>query len=166
MFDVKKNYVLGMVFDTELKEVLLVKRNKEPYINTTNGIGGKVEGKESIAEAMEREMLEETDIKLENVNKTEYLATIYYPSGVLLNVFYMILNDSYVKKNKIDTVEGILRWHNIVNDNLLYTAKENMAGEGNVAYFINYALYKEGIDAGYIKGIKLSPPSNQPSPQC
>ena len=38
MFEKKKNYVLGFVFDYELKEVLLIKRLNEPYCGKLNGM--------------------------------------------------------------------------------------------------------------------------------
>lgn len=150
MFDVKKNYVIGIVLDENLTETLLLKRVKEPFPDTLNGIGGKINSDESLEDAMLREMQEETDIKIENVKKIEYMLTEYYPYGVLLNVFSIILNDSYEKKELIKTREGELRWYNLVEHNLFDTRKPHMAGEGNVSFFINYALCKEGIDTSKI----------------
>lgn len=146
MFDVKKNYVVGIVLDNDLKETLLLERVNEPYSGTINGVGGKVEEGEGLEAAMIREMQEETDIKMENVKKVEYLVTLYYPKGVLLNVFYIILNDSYQKKEVIDTREGKLKWFDYIKDGLYDARKPKVAGEGNVAFFINYALINEGID--------------------
>jgi len=115
VFEKKKSYVLGFVFDCELKEVLLLKRINEPYKDKLNGIGGKVEKGEQFLEAMKREMLEETDIRLEKVKKIEPLLNFTRPNGASINVFYIILNNTYTKKERIDTDEGILKWYNFVN---------------------------------------------------
>ena len=55
-------YVLGFAFDEEMESVLMVEKQHGPAINIgkLNGIGGKVEGGESMDAAMVREFKEET----------------------------------------------------------------------------------------------------------
>lgn len=139
-----KKYVVGLVFDSEMKEILFIKRVKEPFKDCINGVGGKVENGESTLSAMLREVFEETDISVEQINKTSYMFTINFPEGVELNVFYIILKNSYIKKSVIETREGELAWWDIEKDNLLDASLKNVAGDGNIAYFIQYALLKEG----------------------
>ena len=146
MFEKKKSYVLGIVFDYKLEEVLLLKRVNEPYSGRLNGIGGKVEHGEQFLEAMKREMFEETDIKLENVGKIEGLITFTRPNGASVNVFYILLNKTYKKKEQITIDEGILKWYHFINDNLYDVRNIKLASEGATAYFINYALSKEGVN--------------------
>ena len=135
-----------MVFDHELKEILFLKRIKEPFKDCINGVGGKIEQDESIDAAMRRETFEETDIVEELIDKLEYMFTINYSYGVELNVYYIVLNDKYSKKDSIDTREGALVWKDIISENLLDPTKSLVAGEGNIAYFIKYALNREGIE--------------------
>jgi len=42
-----KKYVVIMLFSKDYKKILLVKRNKKPYKNCWNGIGGKIEEEET-----------------------------------------------------------------------------------------------------------------------
>lgn len=141
-----KRYVVGMVFDHNLKEVLFLKRVKEPFKDCVNGIGGKIEQGESIDDAMRRETFEETDILEEHIDKLEYMFTINYSYGVELNVYYIILNNKYKKKDLIETREGTLIWKDIISGRLFDATKTYVAGEGNIAYFIKYALNREGIE--------------------
>jgi hypothetical protein len=55
-----------------------------------------------------------------------------------------VLDNNYEKKTQIDTREGILLWKDIVKDKLLDASQSGIAGEGNIAYFIQYALCREG----------------------
>ena len=141
-----KRYVVGIVFDHEFKEILFIKRNKEPFKDCINGVGGKIEANESIDEAMRRETFEETDILEKHIDKFEYMFTINYSYGVELNVYYLVLNNKYSKKDSIDTREGILVWKDIICESLFDSTKTDVAGEGNIAYFIKYALNREGIE--------------------
>lgn len=150
MYEKKKSYVLGIVFDYELKEVLLLQRVNEPYKGKLNGIGGKIEQGEEFLEAMKREMSEETDIKPENIDKIEGLINFTRPNGMSINVFYILLNKTYNKKEQIDIDEGTLKWYNLINDNLFDVRNPKLASDGATAYFINYALNKEGIDTNLI----------------
>lgn len=60
--DTKVEYVCGFLFHDEY--VLLVQKARPDWCaGRLNGVGGKVEGEESPAEAMAREFLEETGVK-------------------------------------------------------------------------------------------------------
>lgn len=151
MSEQKKRYVLGLILDSSLKEVLLVSRVKKPYKGCINGVGGKIEEGESIEEAMLRELQEETDVRLKDIAKTKFMMTTYFPSGIELSVFYFVLNDGYEKKEIIETPEGPLMWYDFIQNDIYDTTRANTAGEGNVAYFVNYALCLEGVDTGEMR---------------
>lgn len=53
-----KRFVVIFLFTKDYKKVLMVKRNKLPYKNCWNGIGGKIEGNETEIQATIRECYE------------------------------------------------------------------------------------------------------------
>ena len=56
-------YVLGFIFDSSLEKVLLIKKERPDWQKGKyNGVGGKIEKKETPKQAMTREALEETDL--------------------------------------------------------------------------------------------------------
>lgn len=56
-----KQYVLGFLIDRTRGEVVVVRKNRPAWQSGKyNGVGGKVEVGETLAEAMQREFLEET----------------------------------------------------------------------------------------------------------
>lgn len=60
-----KHYVLGFVFNRDLDQILLIRKNKPKWQKGRwNGIGGKIEKDETPEDAMHRECLEETGMDL------------------------------------------------------------------------------------------------------
>lgn len=57
-------YTLGFVYCPETKQVLLLNRQKAPWMGRWNGVGGKLDPNESPYECIVRETQEETGIKL------------------------------------------------------------------------------------------------------
>lgn len=136
---VMKQYVVGFVFDKEIENVLTLKRNKPPYQNLHNGVGGKIEAGEDRYTAMLRELEEETGLTEDDIQKWDYLTTMHFPSGIVLNVFYFLLVDG--KRSGIHTNagdEGVLEWLNIEENHLLDASNPILAGDGNIAYFIQF----------------------------
>lgn len=138
-----KRYVLGIVFDQYMENVLLLQRNKQPYIHLYNGVGGKIEDNETPIIAMKRELEEETGLKEKDITKCKHLTTLLFEEFTL-DVFYLIHNQrrGNIPNWKV-TDEGILEWLNIKDHNLLNAAHPKMAGDGNIAYFIQFALNLE-----------------------
>lgn len=59
-------YVLGFIFDSSCKKVLLIAKNRPEWQKgKINGIGGKIERNETVKSAMSREALEETGLVIQ-----------------------------------------------------------------------------------------------------
>lgn len=141
-----KNYVVIMLFNKEWDRILLVKRNKKPYKNCWNGIGGKIEENESPIDAAIRECLEETGIVMDN---PKLLVTYIYPetntlnSNTNLNIIY----DSVEEVNVPDNVEGHYEWKPI--DFVMDLYNPEIAGLSNLNQFVKEILDIEEIKKFY-----------------
>ena len=141
-----KKIVVIFLFTKDYKKVLMVKRNKPPYKNCWNGIGGKIEENETEIQATIRECYEETEIKLDN---PKLFITYIYPEtnqmnkGTNLSVLYDFIDEVQVKSN----YEGIYEWKDI-NFALDFNNKE-LAGLANISQFIKEIFDIEGIKKFY-----------------
>ncbi len=136
-----KEFVLALVFDQSHNHLLLMERKKDPYTGLLNGIGGKVDPGETPLQAMKREFIEETGYTM-NPDIHE-LVTLTFPNEHL-HVYYVSIEKQpiIVKENH----EGIYDWYE-VKEEFFDTLNPNLAGGGNLSYFIKYALdtYKKDI---------------------
>ena len=141
-----KKFVVIFLFTKDYKKVLMVKRNKQPYKNCWNGIGGKIEENETEIQATIRECYEETEIKLDN---PKLFITYIYPEtnqmnkGTNLSVLYDFIDEVQVKSN----YEGVYEWKDI-NFALDFNNKE-LAGLANISQFIKEIFDIEGIKKFY-----------------
>lgn len=141
-----KNFVVIMLFNKEYDKVLLVKRNKKPYKDCWNGIGGKIESGETPIEAAIRECKEETNISM---NNPKLLVTYVYPennimnSNTKLNVIYDCVEEIYVDDNE----EGHYEWKNI--ETIMNPYDKNIAGLSNLNQFVKEILDLENIKKFY-----------------
>lgn len=137
-----KRYILLLLFTKDYKKILLIKRNKKPYANLYNGIGGKIENNESVVDATIRECFEETGIKISN---PKLLVTCIYPQSINsveekeMAVLYDFANEVDVPEN----YEGIYEWKNI--EFALDFNNKQIAGLSNLSQFIKEILDIEGI---------------------
>ncbi len=117
-----------VVFDKDMKNVLMCKRTKEPYIGKYNLVGGKIEAENGLKEAY-RELFEETNIKENDISLNYFMNLTYVKWNKELEVYYGILN------KKVELIEEVnkLEWVPI-NDNFFDMTK--YAGEGNIGYII------------------------------
>ncbi|QOP41020.1 NUDIX domain-containing protein [Sulfurimonas marina] len=61
-----KSYVVGFAFSENKNNILLIEKLRPEWQkNSLNGIGGKIEAGEMPSDAMDRECMEETGLKLE-----------------------------------------------------------------------------------------------------
>lgn len=135
-----------MLFNKNKDKLLLVKRNKKPYKDCWNGIGGKIEENETPLEAAKRECMEETNIVLEN---PRLLVTYVYPesniinSNTHLNVIYDFVKEVEVK----DNYEGHYEWKDI--DFVMDTYNQEIAGLSNLNQFVKEIFDLENIKKFY-----------------
>lgn len=141
-----KRYVLLLLFTRDFKNLLLIKRNKEPYANLYNGIGGKIENNETVIEATIRECKEETNI---HISEPKLLVTCTYPKSINsdidkeMAVLYDVVDQVDVK----ETYEGSFEWKEIAF--ALDFNNRQIAGLSNLAQFIKEILDIEGIEKFY-----------------
>lgn len=135
-----------MLFNKNKDKLLLVKRNKKPYKDCWNGIGGKIEENETPLEAAKRECIEETNIALEN---PKLLVTYVYPesnimnSNTNLNVIYDFVQEVAVK----DNYEGHYEWKDI--NFVMDTYNQEIAGLSNLNQFVKEIFDLENIKKFY-----------------
>lgn len=83
-------YVLGFAFDKDRQRVILIRKNKPDWqAGKLNGVGGKVEGDESVIRAMVREFFEETGAETSTTD-WEWYGRIY-GDGAEVHVFRTFL---------------------------------------------------------------------------
>ena len=141
-----KKYVVIFLFTKDHKKVLMVKRNKPPYKNCWNGIGGKIEENEIEVQTAIRECYEETSIKL--VNPRLFITYIYPETnkinkGTNLSVLYDFIDEVPVESN----YEGIYEWKDI--DFALDFNNKELAGFANISQFIKEIFDVENIQKFY-----------------
>ncbi len=141
-----KKYVLILLITKDYKKVLLVKRKKEPYINLYNGIGGKIEYRETVKKATIRECYEETGIKITN---PKLLVSCIYPKSInskdkkILHVLYDFVDQTKIPEN----YEGVYEWKDILFG--LDSSNKEIAGLANLSQFLKEILDQENIKKFY-----------------
>lgn len=118
-----------VVFDKDLKNTLICKRTKEPYIGMYNLVGGKIEKEQDGLNEAYRELREETNIKKKDIDLIHFMNITYIKWNKELEVYYGIL------KQEVELIEEVnkLEWVNI-DDNFFDLNK--YAGEGNIGHII------------------------------
>lgn len=124
-----KKYNVIVVFDKNIKNTLMCKRTKDPYVGMYNFVGGKIEKEKDGLNEAYRELEEETGISKSDIKLIKFMNIEYIALDKLLEVYYGILN-----KN-VELVEEInkLKWVS-TNDNFFDITK--YAGEGNIGHIL------------------------------
>lgn len=134
-----KKYVLIFLFNEQCDKLILMLRKKAPYINSYNGIGGKIEEGEDAYSAAIRECREEINIDIKALKR---LYTIIYPvdnsdkETIDLHIFYQFIQECELGSND----EGDYAWHPIS----FAVDFNNKKLAENVAIFVREILVKEG----------------------
>lgn len=118
-----------VVFDKELKKVLMCKRSKEPYKGLYNLPGGKIEKEHDGLNEAYRELEEETNIKKDDIELIHFMNLTYLKWSKELEVYYGVLNKD------VELIEEVnkLEWHDINED---FFNMNKYAGEGNIGHII------------------------------
>lgn len=118
-----------VVFDKDLKQTLMCKRTKEPYMGMYNLVGGKIEKENDGLNEAYRELVEETNITKDDIELTHFMNLTYVKWDKELEVYYGVLN-----KN-VELIEEVnkLEWVDI-NENFFDMTR--YAGEGNIGHII------------------------------
>lgn len=118
-----------VVFDKDLKQTLMCKRTKEPYMGMYNLVGGKIEKENDGLNEAYRELVEETNITKNDIELTHFMNLTYVKWDKELEVYYGVLNKD------VELIEEVnkLEWVDI-NDNFFDMTK--YAGEGNIGHII------------------------------
>jgi 8-oxo-dGTP diphosphatase len=118
-----------VVFDKDLKNTLMCKRAKEPYIGMYNLVGGKIDIENDGFNEAYRELEEETGISKSDIGLIYFMNLSYIKWDKELEVYYGILNKDVTlveEKNKLEWVP--------INDDFFNITK--YAGEGNIGHII------------------------------
>ena len=133
----KLNVIL--VYNKEENEILMCKREKEPYKGKFNLVGGKVEKSENELHAAYRELCEETGITSDDIVLTHIMNFQYIMQDMELEVYAGKLNKD------IELIEEVnkLYW---INKNENFFDLEKYAGEGNIGHMLQQVeIYKDKI---------------------
>jgi 8-oxo-dGTP diphosphatase len=126
-----KKYNLILVYDENKENVLMCKRENEPYKGMLNLVGGKIEENETDIESAYRELKEETGIDKNDIELKPLMNLEYLVQNKVIKVFVGRLN------KQIELVEEVnkLLWVNKEED--FYKLNE-YAGEGNIWHMIHH----------------------------
>ena len=133
----KLNVIL--VYNKDKNEILMCKREKEPYKGKFNLVGGKVEKNENELHAAYRELCEETGITSDDIVLTHIMNFQYIMQDMELEVYAGKLNKD------IELIEEVnkLYW---INKNENFFDLEKYAGEGNIGHMLQQVeIYKDKI---------------------
>ena len=133
----KLNVIL--VYNKDENEILMCKREKEPYKGKFNLVGGKVEKGEDELHAAYRELYEETGISGDDIVLTHIMNFQYIMQDMELEVYAGKLNKD------IELIEEVnkLYW---INKNENFFDLEKYAGEGNIGHMLQQVeIYKDKI---------------------
>ena len=117
-----------VVFDKDMRNIFLCKRENEPYKGMYILVGGKLEDNNSLKEAY-RELFEETNISSLDIELVHFMNFTYVKWNKELEVFYGILKHDVLLIEEVNKLEWI-----DINDNFFDLKK--YAGEGNIGHII------------------------------
>lgn len=122
-----------VVYNKNKDKILMCKREKNPYKELYNLVGGKLESDDGYNEAY-RELREETNITKDDIELIYFMKFTYVKWELELEVYYGIL------KHDVNLIEEVnkLKWID-VNDNFFDMSK--YAGEGNIGHILEEIKY-------------------------
>ncbi|EAG5355283.1 8-oxo-dGTP diphosphatase [Listeria monocytogenes] len=131
-------YKYTLCFIQRADEILLLNRQKSPWMGSWNGVGGKIEQGEALLESIKREITEETGISSKDYEIRDIGEMKWFVDGENLGGMYLFLAtlpDNYTYPTPRATDEGILDFKKrawILNP-------ENTGVVNNLPYIIQHA---------------------------
>lgn len=135
-------YTLGFI--KRGNEILMLNRQKSPWMGSWNGVGGKIQEDESALTGMIREIKEETGIDVigSQIQSKGILTWDYFNAiGNGLHIFLIELHSDFVFESPLQTREGILDWKKI--DWIIDFNNSGVAD--NIPYFLPSVLNEREI---------------------
>lgn len=124
-----KKYNVIVILDKDMKNTLICKRTKDPYMGMYNLVGGKIEKTNDGINEAYRELVEETNISKEDTNLINFMNIEYVSMNKVLEVYFGILNKEVKLIEEINKLEWVS-----IEDNFFDMNK--YAGEGNIGHII------------------------------
>ena len=129
-----KKFNVVIVFDKDEENILMCKREKEPYKGKYNLVGGKVELGEDELSAAYRELEEESGIDKKAI-KLSHLMNFEYPMiDMELEVYVGKLNKDVELIEEVNHLYWIEKKENFFD-------MEKFAGEGNIGHMLKQVEY-------------------------
>lgn len=122
---------LIMVINKDINKLLFCYRNKKPYKDRYNFVGGKIESRENSISAAYRELFEETGISNDKINLIRYIDLNYWLEDVFIEVYYGVLKDDIElvpEKNELFWID--------LNQN--FYDNDIFAGDGLIGHIITH----------------------------
>ena len=115
-----KKYNVIVIFDKEMKQTLMCKRTKEPYMGMYNLVGGKIKKENDGLNEAYRELEEETNISKADVSLIYFMNVEYLVFNKSIEIYYGILNKD------VELVEGVnkLEWVDIDNFTVIWQSNQ------------------------------------------
>ena len=136
-------FLYTLCFIKRGNSILMLNRNKSPWFGIWNGVGGKRNQDETPLDCIHREILEETNIKVDK--------DAIYDRGIVtwngefntpslgLHLYFVEVPKDFNYLTPIETGEGILAWKEID----WIANKENLGVSYNIPYFIMNVIQDE-----------------------
>lgn len=124
-----QGYNVLMIYNTEMDQILMCRRLKDPYKGLSNLVGGKIEEGEVGLEAAYRELFEETNISRDDITLHHVMDFTYYIQQCVVEVYAGKLKHDV----NIAGDENELYWSDLSQN---FFDKSLYAGEGNIGHMI------------------------------
>lgn len=129
------NIKYTLAFIQKGNQILMLNREKSPWMGSWNGVGGKIETGEDKFHSVQREILEETGISIP-ITQITYKGIVTWEDfdamGNGLYLFHAIIDDESVQSTLMKTSEGILDWKSIA----WIVNQKNTGVAANIPYFL------------------------------
>lgn len=142
-----KSYTVIFLLNRTGTKVLLQLKDRTEYTGKLNGVGRKIEDKENPEQGAYREILEETSIESKDIQNLTWLGTLICPENCdernrdkfpeLWFYGAVIYDEDLAKQPKTESEK--INWYTILEDNTIDTNGLELAGDGNIPYFIGLA---------------------------